>query len=417
MRTIMLALVAVLLVAASPAFAAGGNKGDIELGIYGGYGWPDDYGIFQPKKHLLYGARLGYFFSEHWNLEGSAQRLSTHTQFEALGVPEADVKLDALRLNLLYNFGEACKSFRPFLTAGIGDEKFKVENFGESCHMGWNAGGGFRLFLSPHWNLRADGRYVSTKLDDDEVFLDEHKGQHNVEATLGLGWVLGGSCHEEHVEAAPVEAPPPNQAPTVSCAAERSEILPGETVAIRVTASDPENDPLTYDWSATGGRVTGSGTTGTLDFTGVTAPASATITVRVSDNHGNTVSSDCAVRLLEPVKPAEAVSCIAGGFPRNLAHISNVDKACLDDVAQRLSTDPRARVIVIGHRDKAETARAIGDRRGEAVRDYLVKERSIDGSRITLRPGVVDTGADAAARTANRRVEVWFIPEGAKEPE
>jgi len=128
------------------------------------------------------------------------------------------------------------------------------------------------------------------------------------------------------------------------------------------------------------------------------------------------VSSDCAVRLIEPVKPAEAVSCIAGGFPVNLSRISNVDKACLDDVAQRLGSDPRARVIVIGHSDKRERPSVVGQRRGEAVRDYLVKERSIDGSRITLRDAVVDTGADATARAGNRRVEVWFVPEGAAEP-
>jgi hypothetical protein len=50
------------------------------------------------------------------------------------------------------------------------------------------------------------------------------------------------------------------------------------------------------------------------------------------------------------------------------------------------------------------------------VRDYLVKERSIDGSRITLRTPVVDSGADAETQAGNRRVEVWFVPEGAAEP-
>jgi len=50
MRSTILALVAVLLVAAGPAFAGNGEKGDWELGIYGGYGWLDDYGFFHPKK-------------------------------------------------------------------------------------------------------------------------------------------------------------------------------------------------------------------------------------------------------------------------------------------------------------------------------------------------------------------------------
>jgi len=65
MRRMTTTLVLLLLVSFSPAFAGGGAKGDWELGIYGGGGFPDDYGTFHPKKHFLYGGRLGYFFSEH----------------------------------------------------------------------------------------------------------------------------------------------------------------------------------------------------------------------------------------------------------------------------------------------------------------------------------------------------------------
>ena len=412
MRSTILALVAVLLLAASPAFAGGGAKGDWELGIYGGYGWLDDYGIFHPKNHFLYGGRIGYFLTRHWSLEFSGQRMSTKTDFDLLGVENVDVHLSALRLNALYNFGG--EHFRPFLTAGGGKEKIDVDNYGESCAFGWNAGAGFRLFLSPHWNLRADGRYVSTKVGGQ---VDER--QHNVEATLGLSWVLGGRA--KHVEEEHAEQAPPNQPPTVTCAAERSEILPGETVNLHATASDPEGDRLTYAWSATAGHVTGTDASATLDFTGATPPATATVTVRVSDGHGNNASSDCSVRLIAPpARQAEAVSCIAGGFPRNLSRITNVDKACLDDVAQRLGADPRARVIVIGHCDSHEKSTDVAQKRADVVKDYLVKERNIDGSRIETRSAAatkpLDTGTDATAQAHNRRVEVWFMPEGAAEP-
>jgi outer membrane protein OmpA-like peptidoglycan-associated protein len=123
-----------------------------------------------------------------------------------------------------------------------------------------------------------------------------------------------------------------------------------------------------------------------------------------------------------PAVRPEAVSCIAGGFPRNLARLNNVDKACLDDVASRLRTDPRARVIVVGHADSQERfPEVIARRRAEAVKDYLVKERGIEESRITARSAAatrpLDSGTDAAARARNRRVEVWFVPEGATAPE
>jgi len=414
MRSTVLALVAVLLVAAGPAFAGGGEKGDLELGVYGGYGWLDDYGIFHPKDHMLYGGRIGYFFSPKWSLEVSGQRLSTKTDFDLLGVQNVDAHLTAYRLNALYNFG-AGDRFRPFLTVGLGDEKIDVENYGQSCDFGWNAGAGFRWFMSPHWNLRADGRYVHTHVGDE---VDET--QKNVEATLGLGWVIGGRKKTEPREESHAEAPHPNQAPTVSCASERPEILPGESVKIQATASDPEGDQLSYDWSTTAGRVTGSGSTAMFDFTGATPPDTATITVRVSDGHGNTASCDNAVRLRVPVPPAEAISCVSGGFANNLSGINNIDKACLDDVAQRLSADPRARVIVIGHADRHEKSTEIAERRADAVKEYLVKERNIEESRITTRSDAatkpLDTGTSSAAQARNRRVEVWFVPEGATAP-
>ena len=409
MRTTILALVAALLVAASPALA-GGEKGNAELGVYVGYGWPDDYGIFHPKNGLLYGARLGYFFTRNWSAEASAQRLSTDSEFDILGVPDVDVHMDAVRLNLLYNF-TGSERVRPFLTLGAGREKFHPAGYGEACDWGGNAGGGIRFFLTQRLNLRADGRYVMTKVE--EVSDD---WQANAEASLGIGFLFGGG--DEDV-AAVEAAPAVNQRPTVSCAGERSEILPGESVSIRATASDPEGDPLTYQWSTTAGRVTGTGSTATFDFTGATPPATATVTVSVSDGHGNSASSNCTVGLREPVRPAEAVSCLAGGFPRNLSRITNVDKACLDDVAQRLTADPRARVIVIGHADSRESSPAsVATQRAEAVKNYLVTERGIEASRITARSAAAPgTGTGADAQAGNRRVEVWFVPEGATAPE
>src|SRR5258708_39170929 len=114
----------------------------------------------------------------------------------------------------------------------------------------------------------------------------------------------------------------------------------------------------------------------------MTPPASATITVRVSDGRGGTGSSDCPVRMnaVAEARP-EAITCTSGGFPRNLARLNNVDKACLDDVASRLRQDPRSRVIIVGHADAGERhPDVIARRRAEAVKDYLVKSKALEGS-------------------------------------
>jgi outer membrane protein OmpA-like peptidoglycan-associated protein len=239
---------------------------------------------------------------------------------------------------------------------------------------------------------------------------------------IAIGYHPGWGCREIVVPPPPPPPPPSNRAPSAVCEIERSTILPGETVRVRATGSDPDGDPLTYEWSATAGRVTGTGPAVTFDSAGMTPPASSTITVRVSDGRGATAESTCNVRMDAKAAPPQAVSCVSGGFPRNLARLNNVDKACLDDVASRLKSDPRSRVVVVGHADSQEKLpEVIARKRGEAVKEYLVKERGIDEARITVRSAAatkpLDTGTDAAARARNRRVEVWFVPEGASVPE
>jgi outer membrane protein OmpA-like peptidoglycan-associated protein/opacity protein-like surface antigen len=395
------------LLLAAPAFAGGGSRGDWELGVYGGYGIPDDYEPYLPENGPLVGARLGYFVLPVLSFEVSAQRLFSDTDFEMLGVQDQDAKFDALRLNGLYNFNPG-GSVRPFLTVGAGREKFKVENLGETCDFGFNAGAGLRIFPSPAWNVRLEGRYVRVNAGED---VDET--QENLEFMGGLSLLFGGDDDDEDVDVG--AAPAPNQRPSVNCTADRAEVSAGETATLRATASDPEGDPLTYEWSTSAGRVTGTGTSATLDFAGAAAPATATVTVRVSDGRGNTASSNCTVRLRGEAPAAQAVSCIAGGFPRNLSRLTNVDKACLDDVAARLKADPRARVVVIGHADSGENSpQSIATDRAEAVEAYL-EERGIEASRITTRSEAASDPAGTEA--SNRRVEVWFVPEGATVPD
>jgi len=238
---------------------------------------------------------------------------------------------------------------------------------------------------------------------------------------IAIGYHPGTTCC---AVALPPPAPPPpaNKNPTVACEIERSTILPGEKVGVRAAGSDPDGDPLTYSWSTTGGQIVGVGPSVTFDSTALAAPGSATITVRCQDGRGGEASSTCNVNVQAPKRVVEPVTCTSGGFPRNMARLNNVDKACLDDVASRLKQDPRSRVVIVGHADAQEkTPEVIARKRGEAVKGYLVKERGIEESRIVVRSAAaskpLDTGKTAAARAKNRRVEVIFAPEGATIPE
>jgi hypothetical protein len=268
------------------------------------------------------------------------------------------------------------------------------------------------IFIRPaiSWNLNFDDRGLNSGSSSST-------GRH-----LSIGYHPGTPCRE--VVVPPPPPPPPSNAnPTVTCEIERSQILPGERVGVRAVGSDPDGDTLTYDWSTTAGSIVGTGASVTFDSTGMTPPANATITVRVSDGRGGSAQSTCPVGMgAPPTAKPEAIVCVSGGFPRNLARLNNVDKACLDDVATRLRQDPRSRVIIVGHADSGErNPEVIARQRAEAAKAYLVNERGVEEARITTRSAAatkpLDTGTDAAARARNRRVEVIFVPEGATVPE
>jgi len=86
-----------------------------------------------------------------------------------------------------------------------------------------------------------------------------------------------------------------NDPPTVSCSTAKATILQAETTTIRASAVDPDHDKLTYAWTTTGGKVTGTGDTATFDATGV-APGKYTVTATVSDGkHEVKCSSEITV--------------------------------------------------------------------------------------------------------------------------
>jgi len=182
MQKSIVVIAALTLLLVSPAIAAGGQRGDWELGPYVGYAWLDSYGKVAPDNHLLYGGRIGYFVTSRWSLEASYQLFKTHLD----AANTVDFKADALRLNALYNFREG-KPLRFHLTAGVGQETTKISSIFESTDTSWNGGAGVRYFFTPSFALRGDARYVSTR-----VGAGLNQTQGNVEATLGLTWALGG---------------------------------------------------------------------------------------------------------------------------------------------------------------------------------------------------------------------------------
>jgi hypothetical protein len=204
----------------------------------------------------------------------------------------------------------------------------------------------------------------------------------------------------------------PNRPPVISsCAAERSPIIAGERVAINVQASDPDGDPLTYSYSATGGQVTGTGPTAQFDSTGLAA-GSYTVTTTVDDGRGGTANCTTTIDVQQPAPPPQATKVGECGY--RTAGSQRVDNECkriLDDVALRLKNEPNAKLVVVGFADPKEPRAAkLALTRADLVKKYL-GEKGIDASRITTRTGTAST--EKGSEKANRRIETIFVPEGA----
>ncbi|MBP6704631.1 MAG: OmpA family protein [Vicinamibacteria bacterium] len=319
---------------------------------------------------------------------------------------------NAVKWGLGLNF-PACSRFQ--VQAEVTGTKYKDASFDQTSPIDLVVGP--VVFLGKGFFIRPA---VSKNLKFDDRGLNSG-GKSSMGMQFSMGYHPGTACCEIAIPPPPPPPPTPapmaNRAPTVSCDPESASIKAGEMVGLRANASDPDNDSLTYSWTTSAGRVVGSDASVQLDTAGINGPASLIATVRVTDGRGGTAESSCNLRVPAPAPTPQVMTCGATGFPHNRARLNNVDKACLDDVALRLREDPRSRVMIVGHADRAESRSDLLSRqRAEATKAYLVRERGVDESRVSVTAVGSSQAGVPAAMQGNRRVEVIFVPEGAVPP-
>ena len=212
--------------------------------------------------------------------------------------------------------------------------------------------------------------------------------------------------------------------PTISCAASPTTLKPGDSSTVTATGMSPQNRPLTYSYSAAAGSIAGSGNTATFSSTGApTGPVE--ITCKVSDDKNHTATTNTSVTIVAPPPPpvphAQALCSLSfDKDARRPTRVDNEAKACLDEVALDLQKQPDAKAVVIGNsnaKEKEKTAkqqkyaakhkRAKVDQfdaqRAVNAKDYLVTEKGIDASRVSVATGAQD----------GQTVENYLVPAGA----
>jgi len=201
----------------------------------------------------------------------------------------------------------------------------------------------------------------------------------------------------------------PKNPPQISCSANPASVQAGTPATITCSCSSPDNAsdyPVTTsisNWSATGGRISGTGNTATLDTTGASAgPITATATC--TDSRGISSTATASVNVEVPPPPPQASKLNEITFKRNSARVDNTAKAILDDVALRLQREADARAVIVGYADPKELkSSTLAAQRAANAKEYLSKEKGIDPGRIEVR----------RSSSGGMKADIYIVPAGA----
>lgn len=226
--------------------------------------------------------------------------------------------------------------------------------------------------------------------------------------------------------------PPPPPPPPIECfnsnldvTASSQTVQPGEAVRLSTpgVSGGRGYGNVTYNWTASAGTITGSGTTARLDTTGVSPGSNIQVRVTASSSEGNCTASGSVggagggIRVSSPPPPppravptpSELTPC--NTFKKNNARVDNACKDILGTAARRMQSDPQAQLYVDSYRGAKEIPKTLDKQRGQNVRDRLADGSvgvTVDPNRITVRPSGVATDGS--------QVKLYFVPSGATAP-
>jgi hypothetical protein len=116
-----------------------------------------------------------------------------------------------------------------------------------------------------------------------------------------------GAMTREQVSVQVLPPVQPNERPVVLKIEADDDVIPPQwSTNLRVSAEDPDGDPVEIRWAATGGRVLPQGDTAT--WLGPAEQGSYTLSVAVTDVHGVSVAASTVIRVHVDNGPPEIIS-------------------------------------------------------------------------------------------------------------
>lgn len=246
-----------------------------------------------PSLAKGFGAAVGYNFHPNIALEGD------------LGASYHSPGMSIYTASVGPRFTWRSQGVNLFAHALVGLNKLELPNFGNHNQVGGILGGGIDLPVTHSLSIRlleADYQVAQPSFSKQVSPADaslRHSTLNGTRLRTGLVFNFGGA------PVTPVAA---------SCSAQPQEVMVGEPVTLTANASNfnPKHS-LTYNWSSTGGKITGKNNTATVDTTGI-AGGSYTATARVSDpkaKKNGEASCNANFTVKEPPKNPPTMSCSA----------------------------------------------------------------------------------------------------------
>jgi peptidoglycan-associated lipoprotein len=192
---------------------------------------------------------------------------------------------------------------------------------------------------------------------------------------LGFVLVSAGCRHQvaKEIPPAPAVAPPPAQ-PTVTLQASRSDISRGQSTTLRWSATNATSVKVTPEV----GSVAAEGATSVT-------PAQSTTYIATAVGPGGSATSSAHVTVSVPSPAAAAPQPSLeelftkevrdAFFDYDKANIRDNARSALAKTAEFLRSYPQIAVVIEGHCDErgsTEYNLALGDRRSDAAKDFLV---------------------------------------------
>ena len=165
---------------------------------------------------------------------------------------------------------------------------------GGGANIDYQAVGLMGFKVKPNIALALGWRYLDVDYHGNHQFIYDLAQTGPI---LGFAWELGGK---------------PPVPPSATCSVSPTEIWSGDPVTATVSTQyfNPKHT-LTYKWNSSGGRISGTATSGNIDTTGL-APGSYTVTGTATDEKekkNNVASCSASFTVKQPQPPS--VSCSA----------------------------------------------------------------------------------------------------------